>query len=489
MLTSFQRAAIAQQLTRCLTEPLFTSALKQARQLDHHLQKTGKLYGPLHGLPVTVKDTFDIKGVDSSVGITALAFKPASQDAALVQLLRSLGAIIIAKTNVPQTMAFLDSVNHMFGRTLNPLNRLLTPGGSSGGEGVAVAMRASMIGFGTDIGGSIRIPAMCNGVYGFKPSVGRIPYGGTTSGHPDGKLRVALKPVAGPIGRSIQDIDTVMKELVPRAEFFGHDCIPALWPSLSAPKKKLRIGILGSDGLVNPVPVISHLLKEVSGILTQSKEYNIEIVNISPPAAMKKCLITGARLMDVDGAGPLLDLLGQTEEPLMPYLRGRTARRSPTSIERLYALCAERDQIEIEMRKKLWSWPPSITSSSESPGNPLDAIICPIAAHPVPRHDTYGNLSYTTTFVLLDYPTGTIPVRNLTEADLKLDYSDQDKPLSKWDEQNRNFCKSITFHPYLFSAHVSSFSNACRNYREIRSKSILEYAPQCTGCCPSTTRS
>jgi hypothetical protein len=279
-----------------------------------------------------------------------------------------------------------------------------------------------------------------------------------------------------------------MRELVPRAVFFGHDCIPALWPSLSVPKKKLRIGILGSDGLVNPVPVITHLLKEVSVILARSKEYDIEMVNITPPVAMKKCLITGARLMDVDGAGPLLDLLAQTGEPLMPYLRGRTVRRSPTSIDKLYALCAERDQIEIEMRKNLWSWPPPPASASGSAGNPLDAIICPIAAHPVPRHDTYGNLSFTTTFVLLDYPTGTIPVRNLTEADLKLEYSDQDKPLSKWDEQNRSFCMSILSFLY-FPYFCTPFSNSRRHHRESRSTSVLEYAPQCTGCCSPITRS
>ncbi|KAH8698925.1 putative general amidase [Talaromyces proteolyticus] len=436
-----KRAAVAQQLTRCLTEPLFTEALEQARRLDHHLKRTGKLFGPLHGLPVTVKDTFDVKGVDSTVGITALAFKPAIQDAALVELLRSLGAIIIAKTNVPQTMSFLDSVNNIFGRTLNPLNRSLTAGGSSGGEGVAVAMRASMVGFGTDIGGSIRIPAMCNGIYGFKPSVGRIPYGGTTSGQPNGKLRVALKPVAGPIARSIEDIDAIMKELVPRSELFGHDCIPGLWPSLTPLKKKLRIGLLLNDGLVNPVPPITNILKEVSNIIARSQVADIEVVDISAPAVMKKCMFTGGRLMDVDGSGPLLDLLDQTGEPLMPYLRGRTKRRPPMSIEKLYALCAERDQIEVDMRQQMWSWPPSTATTSKVFAQTLDAVICPVAAHPVPKHDSYGSLSYTTTFVLLDYPTGTIPVRNMTETDLNLEFNAGDKPLSKFDEGNRQFWK------------------------------------------------
>lgn len=429
---------------------MFTTALEQARKLDDHLQRSGRLVGPLHGLPVTVKDTFDIKGVDSTAGITALAFKPASQNAALVDLLRSLGAVVIAKTNMPQAMGFLDSVNHMFGRTLNPLNRRLTPGGSSGGEGVAVAMRASMVGFGTDIGGSIRIPAMCNGIYGFKPSVGRVPLGGTTSGQPEGKNRVALKAVAGPIARSMQDIDTVMKELVPRAELFDHECIPGVWPSslASSPtRKQLTIGILRTDGLVNPLPPITNLLNEVSNILAHSREAEIRIVDLGPPAIMKKCFYAAGKLIDADGSGPLLDLLAQTNEPLMPYLRGRTVRRAPMTIDKLYSLGAERDEIETEMRQHLWSWPPAGAATHDSKDLPrtIDAIICPVAAHPIPEHDRYGSLSYTLAFVLLDYPAGSIPVRTMTEADMTLEFKPTDKVVSKWDEANRKFCKYTSF--------------------------------------------
>src|SRR5271170_420781 len=173
-----KRAAIAQQLTNCITEPLFSSAMARAKELDAYLAKEGRPLGPLHGLPISVKDTFDIMGVDSSIGIASLCFKPAKANAPLIDLLLSLGCVIIAKTNVPQTLGSLDSVNNVFGRTMSPVNRLCTAGGSSGGEGVLVAMKGCMIGWGTDIGGSIRVPAMCNGVYGFKPSCGRVPNGG-----------------------------------------------------------------------------------------------------------------------------------------------------------------------------------------------------------------------------------------------------------------------------------------------------------------------
>ncbi|KAA8643888.1 uncharacterized protein ATNIH1004_008084 [Aspergillus tanneri] len=104
-----KRAAIAHQVTRCLTEPLFDSALQRGKALDEHLQHTGKPVGPLNGLPVSVKDCFRVKGVDASIGLTALAFKPSTLNAPLVSLLLSLGAVIIAKTNVSQAMGAPDS--------------------------------------------------------------------------------------------------------------------------------------------------------------------------------------------------------------------------------------------------------------------------------------------------------------------------------------------------------------------------------------------
>jgi Asp-tRNA(Asn)/Glu-tRNA(Gln) amidotransferase A subunit family amidase len=119
--------------------------------LDNHLLRTGSPIGPLHGLPISVKDTFDIAGVDSSIGIAAFCFKPAARSSPLVNILESLGAIIVAKTNVPQTLGALDSINNIFGRTMNPTNRKCTAGGSSGGEGVLVRMKGTMIGFGTGI--------------------------------------------------------------------------------------------------------------------------------------------------------------------------------------------------------------------------------------------------------------------------------------------------------------------------------------------------
>ncbi|KAF4153779.1 hypothetical protein CNMCM6936_009559 [Aspergillus lentulus] len=442
-----KRAAIAHQVTRCLTEPLFPSAIQQAQHLDSVLQRTGRPVGPLHGLPVSVKDCFRIKGVDSCIGLTALAFKPSTFHARLVNMLLSLGAVIIAKTNVSQGMAAPDSYNHVFGRTLNPLNHRLTVGGSSGGEAALVAMRGSMVGFGTDIGGSIRVPAMCTGLYGFKPSVGRIPFGGVVTGQPAGLGRVALQGVAGPLARSVADLGTVLAEIIPIAERFGEDCIPGRWKAESlGPDKRTReftVGVLRTDDLVTPLPPVAQVLDEVADSLRRTP--GVRVVDVPVPPALRKCQGIAGRLMGADGGGGLLDLLESTSEPLIPWLQKRMKRREALSLEQLIELQEQRSDIEKELLG-MWTVNGDCTKR-------IDAIITPVAPHPVPEIDRFNAIGYTASFVLLDCPAGTIPVRNFTESDLDSG-NDMDSPvLGSWDRVNRELWqgKSVDRRVYLDS--------------------------------------
>lgn len=154
-----------------LTEVCFNDAIASAKALDAQLKTEGKPVGPLHGVPMTLKDQFNIKGYDSTLGYVSRAQKPAEDDAVLVKMLRSLGAVIMAKTNLPQSIMWCETDNPIFGLTTNPLNPAYTPGGSTGGEAVLIARGASVLGFGTDLGGSIRIPSHMMGIYGLKPSV------------------------------------------------------------------------------------------------------------------------------------------------------------------------------------------------------------------------------------------------------------------------------------------------------------------------------
>lgn len=413
--------------------------MQRARKLDDHLQRTGTPVGPLHGLPVSVKDCFNVQGVDSSIGLSALAFKPAKANAPLVDLLQSLGAIVIAKTNVPQTLATLDSCNHLFGRTLNPLNRKWTAGGSTGGEGALIAMRGSMVGFGTDIGGSIRVPAMCHGIYGFKPSNGRVPFGGQQIGQIEGKGRIGLQAVAGPIASSVADINAVMAEIVPRAELFGEDCIPGSWPSLTlpmalAPPRNFTIGVLETDGLVTPLPPIARILKEVANTLRRTP--GIEVVDIPLPPILPACQALAGRLMGVDDGSHMLDLIESMDEDLMPWLQGRMKRGKALTVVQLAQLQAQRTEVEKEMMK-MWT----LSSQTASVARRVDAIICPVAPHPVPEIDRYNAVGYTSTFVLLDYPAGVVPIRPFTESDFELGHEMEAPVLGSWDKANRKLCK------------------------------------------------
>lgn len=436
------RAAIAQQLTNCLTEPLFDRAIQRAKELDTHLQTHGKPFGPLHGLPISVKDTFNVAGVDSSIGLAYLCYKPAAKNAVLVDLLLSLGCVIVAKTNVPQTLASLDSINNVFGRTMNPINRLCTAGGSSGGEGVLVAMKGSMIGIGTDIGGSIRIPAMCNGVYGFKPSNGRLPYGGQALTGMEGMSRTSVQAVAGPIGRSVEDIDVLLREVVPRASLWGEDCIPVGWSQSPPPRTRraargsgkhgeLVVGILRSDGNCAILPPIANVLDEVATKLRAATP-NVTVVELDCPRAWTKCQSVMSKLMGVDGSVVMADMIAAMQEPLVPWMSTRFRKGKPQPLERVAELQAQRAVLEREMLK-LWVK----TDDEGKRSQALDAIVCPLAPHPVPPIDAYNAVGMTSSWVLLDYPAGTVPVRPCQEKDLQLGTPQGGKVLGSWDERNR----------------------------------------------------
>lgn len=147
------RAAIAQQLVNCLTEIFFDEAVDQAKELDRILEETGKPIGPLHGVPFSIKDHYNIKGKRTTAGyISYSRFPPKEQDAYVVDILRKAGAVFYVKTNNPQCMMVLEAVSNIYGRTLNPKNTRMGPGGSSGGEGALLALKGSPVGLGSDIG-------------------------------------------------------------------------------------------------------------------------------------------------------------------------------------------------------------------------------------------------------------------------------------------------------------------------------------------------
>jgi amidase len=178
------------------------AARSRADEADRALARDA-VWGPLHGVPMTVKESFDVAGLPSTFGLPHLRDNIATRDALAVRRLLDAGAILIGKTNVPSHLADWQSANPLYGETRNPWASERTPGGSSGGAAAALAAGFSALEIGSDIGGSIRMPAHYCGVYGHKPSYGLVPGRGHAQ---PGRLAPSDIGVYGPMARSADDL-------------------------------------------------------------------------------------------------------------------------------------------------------------------------------------------------------------------------------------------------------------------------------------------
>ncbi|HOS96161.1 MAG TPA: amidase [Deltaproteobacteria bacterium] len=181
-------------------------ARKRAREADEAL-KRGEVWGPLHGVPMTIKDNYATKGIKSTNGMGELADYVPQHDAFVVERVKMAGAVILGKTNLPPLGMDTQTRNRLFGVTNNPWDQKRTPGGSSGGEAAAVATGMSALGMGNDLGGSIRIPSHFCGIYGIKPTENFTSNYGVSPGMKGAQFR-ALRHLAccGPLARSIDDL-------------------------------------------------------------------------------------------------------------------------------------------------------------------------------------------------------------------------------------------------------------------------------------------
>jgi amidase len=180
-------------------------ARRRAEAADQALAR-GELWGPLHGLPVTLKDAFQTAGMRTTCGHPPLADWIPTTDSAPARRLKAAGAILFGKTNVPELCDDWQTENPVFGRTLNPWDPSRVPGGSSGGAAAAVAAGLSTLDVGSDIGGSIRVPAHFCGIYGFKPTERRVSGLGHVPPLPGTPETVRLMNCTGPIARSVSDL-------------------------------------------------------------------------------------------------------------------------------------------------------------------------------------------------------------------------------------------------------------------------------------------
>ncbi|KAF4594398.1 Acetamidase [Ophiocordyceps camponoti-floridani] len=377
-----KRAAVAHQLVNCLSETCFDRALATARDRDRHLDRTGRTVGPLHGLPVSLKDCFDVRGLDGCLGIVSRVGEAAENDAAVAEILEAAGAVLFVKTNVSTAMMMPESTNNLIGRTLNPWNRRTTAGGSSGGEAALVALRGSPLGVGTDIGGSLRIPAACCAVFTLRPSSGRFPVRGTRSGLPG---QEAVASVNGPMARNLADLDLYCRAVV-GAEPWLRDpaCVPLPWRAVPLPPR-LRIAVLWHDGIVRPTPPVARALRITADRLLAAGHSVVDW-----DADHRTGLALLSRMFVADGGGAIREAIRRSGEPWPAQLQAYELAAAELGTGAMWRLHTERAEFR---NRYLDRW--------NAAG--IDAILCPTLAFVTVRHDRFRHVGYTGVFNVLDY--------------------------------------------------------------------------------------
>ena len=298
-------------------------ALAQADRRDE-ARKAGRDLGALHGVPVSIKESVDTAGAPTTCGMKAREGNTAEEDALVVQLALEQGAIILGKTNVPQTLlAPFESTNALYGTTNNPWNLGRAPGGSSGGEGAALASGTSVLGVGTDIGGSIRSPAALCAVYGIKPTAGRWSNRGSRGVLPGQDL---IKAQIGPMGRSTDDLILFMQAL-DRPEHYTRDReippVPFRDPR-SIDAKSLRVGYYDDDGYLSPAASVRRAVEEAAGMLADA---GVEVKRVRPPNVAENLEVFFSA-MSADGLHTLLEAL-HGEPFAQPVRTVAMANRAP----------------------------------------------------------------------------------------------------------------------------------------------------------------
>ncbi|KAM6217031.1 vitamin D3 hydroxylase-associated protein-like [Rhynchocyon petersi] len=260
-----EKALLVHQEVNCLTDFLeeCEKQLQELKKLKKHER------GPLYGVPITLKDNYDCMGHDSTCGISQFLEKPAAEDGVIVKVLKAQGAIPFIKSNIPQTLLSFDCSNPIYGQTLNPLNLKKSPGGSSGGEAALLAGEGSILGMGTDTGGSIRIPASFCGVCGLRTTESRLSYTGVASAV---KGKKSVTTVAGPLGRDVESLALCLRALLNKDMHHLDPTVPYMpfREEVYSSTRPLRIGYYETDGFTQPSPSMARAVQLTVQLLQEA---------------------------------------------------------------------------------------------------------------------------------------------------------------------------------------------------------------------------
>ncbi|NXA59060.1 FAAH1 hydrolase, partial [Mohoua ochrocephala] len=410
--------------TNCITEFLQESEtqLRKAKLVE----KQGLLYG----VPVSIKDSIDCQGHDSTLGFIKNLNKPAAEDSVVVQVLKRQGAIPFVKTNVPQSLISYDCKNLIFGQTRNPLLYTRTPGGSSGGEGALVGGGGSILGIGTDVGGSLRFPAAFCGVCAIKPTGNRLSKRGIMSGV------VGQKAVAAAVGPLAKDVDSLalgLRALLNEDMFSLDSTVPPLPfnEEVYSSTKPLRIGYYETDFFTMPSPAMRRAVRETKQLLEEAGHTLVpfELTNVDY-VVFNYCV----RGMFADGGSFFVKKFkGEIEKSGMGLFFWLA--KAPHWLKALLSWIAKPfvRSISFYLSRQLWGGTSTpLTTGSFPPQDfchqfiaqwkklNLDVMLCPMLGPALgigyPAKLSVA-VSYTMLYNVLDFPAGVVPVTLVTDED------------------------------------------------------------------------
>ncbi|CAF9931207.1 MAG: Acetamidase [Alectoria fallacina] len=397
------RASLAHQLTNCLSEVCFMDAEQRAKALDESFLRTGQTAGPLHGLPVSLKDRFNIEGLESACGYVSWLGekKGENSEGVLVKRLRRMGAVFFVKTNVPMSMLMGETNNNIIGSTINPYNRNLSAGGASGGEGALLALKGSPLGWGSDIG----LPV--NGsVIG--PMAGDLP-----------TIEMAMKAVLDTFPWQ-DDCDVVE---IPWRE----EKLQSIRSRMARPHErdgKLVFAVMSCDGNVQVHPPVQRAMSLVTKALLQR---GYEVIEWQPPPHHDAVQILFQILGSTAGK-EVRNAIDASGEPPVHQLQTwyDNDNVEPSSSAEFWDLCNQRDQYRSEYNN-YWTSTREKTVAKRQ----VDGVIMPVAPTAAVEEGCFNYYTYSGIVNLLDYTSGSFPV---TFADRSVDVEKPDHvPLNSTD--------------------------------------------------------
>ncbi|HUS12208.1 MAG TPA: amidase [Pyrinomonadaceae bacterium] len=394
-------AKINPQLNAIVT--LAPNVMDKAKEAEAAVMR-GDALGPLHGVPLTIKDTIETAGLRTTSGSLMRSEFVPTRDAQSVARLKAAGALILGKTNAAEMAMDYTADNPVFGRTNNPHNPLFTPGGSSGGEAAAIATCMSPGGIGSDLAGSIRIPAHFCGVAGLKPTVGRIPGDGQ---FPPSTGPYSLGAVIGPMARSVSDLQLLFNVLarindtVPSSEEIANVLV-----SRRASLRGLRVAFYTDDAVS---PVTEETRQAVETAAQALSEAGLISEAVRPPSVERGHELW-LKLFSRASVVQLRNVYDGHEEKGGDFVRWRLATADdtpPPSLDDYINSWSERDRL----RANLLDW------MTDTP-----LIIAPVGATPAYKHETlkvtvneqtlgvFRAFSYAQTFNVFDLPVAVVAV-------------------------------------------------------------------------------